>query len=664
MVDHQKYQLDLITLLEKKNYSEYLQLMNMIFSNIEEKIDVDNFVVIFLQLENSFTVYKLSEYSESYINLLVIIRARILTLLNNGTILSADYLYLDLIFKNFTLPKEESICQKIDFFSEDILKMEWNNTDFLIENDILFLLEILEGANPNKFLDYLKRITLSNLHTAINNKYLIFIEQFIILNQINLEIILKMFKNNLQHEKYMHYTIYQRRSLIAWIYELVHNQKAFGYNVKTQSLYPTLKFILNYHIKNKEIEEVMYLEFVILILNVTTFKKQEEWKRFTNDITKPSSMLYQKYGEDHNLEKYTMQKKEKKTIAFLFERLIQHSPFKVMYSFFKALQKNQKFVEKYTIVVYSLNYYSKMPNHQETLDMIVNLGIKVIFPVETYTLDDTYSSRMERALTIRKKLINDNIDIMIACFNHYDILNFLFATRVAQQQLFWSHGGCSYDVTGIDKRITNFEQDCKEFDFEILQVSMASEFFVGSKQEKEDGVKVKQLLLEKYGSDKKFIGTIGRLIKIDSNEYLEVISNILKKDKNIIYLACGTGNQLSLKEKLKKFNIDENQFIFLGQVNPHIYGWVLDLIPDSFPLGQGSSKDEYIAKGGCVIMHQKRFETSDYLRLYIAHDDQEYSELVLNTLYEDKYRDEIYKSLRYDKNRLSFTNLFMEVLER
>jgi hypothetical protein len=91
---------------------------------------------------------------------------------------------------------------------------------------------------------------------------------------------------------------------------------------------------------------------------------------------------------------------------------------------------------------------------------------------------------------------------------------------------------------------------------------------------------------------------------IRDSEYIKTIAKIMEQNPNTIYLACGEGNKESIKEKLKKYKIDEKRFIFTGMIEPHVYGWVIDIWPDTFPLIQGQSKNEFIAKKGCTILYQ------------------------------------------------------------
>jgi hypothetical protein len=83
-----------------------------------------------------------------------------------------------------------------------------------------------------------------------------------------------------------------------------------------------------------------------------------------------------------------------------------------------------------------------------------------------------------------------------------------------------------------------------------------------------------------------------------------------------------------------KYDIDLKRVIFTGHVNPHMYGWVIDVWPDSFPLGNGQSKDEFIAKKRPVIFHSKRkIKRTEENKEFVAENNEEYIYIV-NSLIE------------------------------
>jgi len=189
-------------------------------------------------------------------------------------------------------------------------------------------------------------------------------------------------------------------------------------------------------------------------------------------------------------------------------------------------------------------------------------------------------------------------------------------------------------------------------------VSMAREFLLGNDENKQRGKLLKQGLLEQFGEDTVFLGTIGRLIKIESEEYLRVISEIMKQNPNTVYLACGTGNKEKVENLMEKVGIDLKRVVFTGQVNPHMFGWIIDVWINTYPLVQGVSQEEYHEKGNGIVIQSeliiKNNFITDYEELKKEYKDKmelflEFFELsgVEKNINRDEIRLKIYK--KYNK---------------
>jgi hypothetical protein len=98
-------------------------------------------------------------------------------------------------------------------------------------------------------------------------------------------------------------------------------------------------------------------------------------------------------------------------------------------------------------------------------------------------------------------------------------------------------------------------------------------------------------------------GTIGRLIKLESQEYLETVIKLMQIHPKTIYIACGPGDTKRIKSIINKINpqlID--RFYFTGYVDTHIYGHIIDIWLDTFPVRQGNSRVEVATKGTPVVV--------------------------------------------------------------
>jgi hypothetical protein len=414
---------------------------------------------------------------------------------------------------------------------------------------------------------------------------------------------------------------------------------------------------LNEFIKQNRIEEQMSLHFVTYHVYGNNIQTIDEWRIFNEKVEKPASKFYKKWGIENLLKSCKKRvSPKKKKIGFLIDRIVNNSPMKVIYSLLKLLSEDKNYKKEFEIYFYSMCYAEKQVDNKEWIEKIRKLGINVYSTCEEFKAYGVMYPHLEKALKLRDRIIEDKIDYLITTVLGYDIPNFIFSNRSAPKQIFWSHGNCTTDIENIDLRISHFQQECNEYEWKIFNVPIAEEFLIGSEEDRKKAEILKKSLLETYGKDTVFLGTIGRYIKIDSDEYLKVIAEIMKQNPNTIYLACGDGNVESIKEKLKKYDIPPSRFVFTGLVNPHIFGWIIDVWPDSFPLGQGQSKDEFVAKKRPVIHHVKRnLEITEETKDYIAENDEMYIKMVTDLIKSEEKRKELgeleYK-IKFKKNQL------------
>ncbi len=555
--------------------------------------------------------------------------------LKKGEVPNKEIILLYDKIKDVNLEKNEIIEKNLEF-----LKKHYENLSLeekFVVNNIIFILEMLNGNALNGFKEYVKRGLRFHTHSMANNKEAMFFVEFVKGFQ-DYKLLIKIVKEIFK--EYFNYPYEERRAIIANTLAIIWNNKYLFNNPIWLEVFEILVEVIHEAIKKELIEDEMPLHFLAYHIYGNNIHTIDEWRVFNEKVEKPSSKFYKEWGEKNNLPKCKEKiSNGKKKIGFLIDRIVFNSPYMVFYSLLKNLMKDDKFRKNYEIYVYSMEYVYKQPDDEKLIEDLTKLGVKVYSPKKFFK-DGYFFSHLKKALDIRNLILKDGIDYLIGG-GGYDIPIFLFANRSAPVQIFWSHGNCVSDLIGIDKRISHFEQECKEWDWGIFNVPMADEFLVGSEEDRKKGEAIKKAILEEYGEDTVVLGTIGRLIKIDSDEYLKIIAKIMKENPNTIYLACGDGNKKSIEEKLKRYGIDRNRFVFTGQVNPHVFGWVIDVWPDSFPLRQGQSKNEYIAKGGSIIFMDKYL--NDTIRNWykgfeippIAKDEKEYIEFV-NRLINDK----------------------------
>ena len=426
--------------------------------------------------------------------------------------------------------------------------------------------------------------------------------------------------------------------------ESSHYQHHFKSNAKGD-LEPQPSPFSNLQPLYQAIDEVLYLQLFIYHFCGNSFVSQEQWREFNNEVLEKSSALYREFGAKFlaksgkmDFDKSSLKsaknianhqlKSSKTIIGFLRDRMVENSPFKVEYSLIKNLINCAEFSQKYEIKIYCMSLIEKSENDPQIIKAFAHLGVEIIDIGLAFNSANFYNSHLQKALALREIMLKDNIEVLISPNNGYGISDFLLSVRCAPTQVFWTHGNFVYDIVGIDGRLTHICNDLGEITHEGVKfggipVKMDNVFYnppvldsqIASAREHIADLLAKQskfvrqhklgknapLLqddLQKLRKNAVILGVMGRLTKIDSIAYLEVICEILARRKECVFVACGMGNEEVIKEKITHINAEVlDRFCFTGQIDSAVYGHIIDVWCDSFPMEQGESRIEYVAKG-------------------------------------------------------------------
>ncbi|MDE7256311.1 MAG: hypothetical protein K2N54_09085, partial [Helicobacter sp.] len=308
------------------------------------------------------------------------------------------------------------------------------------------------------------------------------------------------------------------------------------------------------------------------------------------------------------------QSKGKKIVGFLRDRIVQNSPGKVEYSLLKALQQSPEIRQQYEFKIYLMGFVEKSNNDEEFVRDIKELDVEVVDVVSAINNDTAvkmpyYASHLRRALAVRNKIIADGVDILISTNNGYGISDLILCARSAPLQIFYSHGNGVYDLAAIDKRISHFQPEGGLFTFEQIIVPMDIDRFYNPPVTQEatfaEG--------SRYPKDKIVLGVIGRLVKVDCEEYLATIADVMHQNPETIFIAAGMGNTQSVRAKVRKLGIPDERFYMPGHVDPHLYGHLIDIFCNTFPLVQGESLSEFAHKGKAFISLDMQHRYEQYL---------------------------------------------------
>ncbi|RAX56886.1 hypothetical protein CCZ01_08070 [Helicobacter monodelphidis] len=413
-----------------------------------------------------------------------------------------------------------------------------------------------------------------------------------------------------------------RRSFFVWAIHQWWNVPSFFNHFGWLALYARWREIF-YIALEKDLDFAIYVQFFIYHMMGNSYQSQEEWKVFNDEITKKAEPYYIEYGK-HLPPCKKSQKKGKKLIGILKDRAVQNSPFKVEYSFLKAFLSIPELKGKYEFKVYLMGFVEKSDDDLEIIKDYQELGIEVIDVVSVLNVAafKFYTSHLSRAMSVREQIIADGVDIILSPNNGYGISDFILATRSAPLQVFWSHGNAVYDIKGIDRRISHFQPD-GGFQFEQFSVPMDIERFYNPP------VTSEAIFVEsnRFPHDKVVLGVIGRLVKVNNEEFLSAIAEVMHQYPETIFIAAGHGNYDSVREKMDKLGIGKERFFMPGHIDAHIYGHIIDIFCNTFPLQQGESLAEYASKCKGVTISlipsmQKRRE--NVKRIYFQDDTELY----------------------------------------
>lgn len=278
----------------------------------------------------------------------------------------------------------------------------------------------------------------------------------------------------------------------------------------------------------------------------------------------------------------------------------------------------QSLEEEYEVVVLDINF-PQLGGSDKTLQKeIEELGFKYIECHEKFFNNkNVLFTPVQKCLALREMIVNMEIDILIGMHSQPEY-NFLFTTRTAPLQIYWSHGNYVYDLKNIDYKLKHGTTELKE---EIIHKNSYLSINIPLNQKFQycnKNIKLIEEEKEKYPKNSIVLGTIGRLSKVDCFEYLNAVIKIMEKNEDLIYCACGSGDKNSIISKIKEINSAIlDKFYFPGVVDPSIYGYIINIWLDTFPNQQGVSKVEAGLKGCPIVVRaDKEDKRETDIKLY------------------------------------------------
>jgi len=514
---------------------------------------------------------------------------------DQGELPPREILQLSLVCKEALHVKLESSLERYfetlaQAFLGEYERLDDAQSEKYVYHALLCVCELLSLGYREGIKRYIKRTLLFDTRGAnLQNEWVRAFEYHLGLDTFEMAVAMEAILELIEPSFFFACTKAHQRSIFFWWLHVIWTHKAYMNHPSWGDFSEPLALLCQEALAKNELATQMYIHFFAYQILGNLAQTKEAWRGFNEAFNLPQSN-YLKSLHVKALERFTNPKKK---IVFVKDRIVENSPFKVEYSLLSALMSDEAFTQNYEPYVLSMGYIDKAPDQEVAVKKLEALGVKVVSPAQSVHDGEPYYDHLTKAMLIREWFLEHHIDIMVGCVNGYDIMNFLFVMRCASLQIYWSHGDFEYDVEGIDKRISHFLRQ-NPFAYERFDVAILEEFH----KPEEEKHKAMALEIRKRWSDEVVIlGSIGRLVKLDNDDYMQTLSEILRSNPHTIYLACGTGNEESLKQKIVKYKIPQDRFFFEGFVNPHIYGYVIDVYLNTFPEPSGESVNEFMSKG-------------------------------------------------------------------
>jgi len=547
------------------------------------------------------------------------------------------------------IKKIEDIFNELQY----AIRLEWNNSYHINEYlkffyclNFLYIIKFIEKKQDLyslkswyvKFLlsNYVKNLLNSTIDEIIKKHFCLILD---------LSTVSKIYAQSLE-TNYKEFDELKLKNNLQFYIFLIYIYKE---NNQLISFYQIFKELFNYFLKSKKDEEILTLYIYIKFSYLPYIHTSEQSIDFIYSVEKTlSDYIVTDIIPKYNIKPVKKQKaKKSKKIAFFVDRLIPTSPVKLLYSLLEILTSETDGSNEYYLINLGVPEFGGI-TEKDLADMFRSLPINYINMLEYLRIDpfDSVYNRLEKCMKVREYVINEGIDVIVV-FNNILETDFLIATRSAPKQIYWSHINTLYNFHGIDKRITHCAIAETEFTFEQFSIPQSEVFFKADLDECKNKA---EEIRKRFPADTVILGSIGRLIKLEGEGYLDTVAEIMKQNENTVYLACGGGAKEHIQKKIKELGIAD-RFYFEGWVATKIYAYIIDVYLNTFPNPSGEAFAEFFRMNDIALYVD-----------FVQNNSKNYTEYIKNAIFlielKNKYKNNYPEELNEVLKKYEFKKFY------
>jgi len=241
---------------------------------------------------------------------------------------------------------------------------------------------------------------------------------------------------------------------------------------------------------------------------------------------------------------------------------------------------------------YELFLYSWMYKDLAFLERISALGVRV----RRFDLGEYKEMEL---VALRQAFFDDRIAVALTDMNSA-VPHYLFERRVAPVQIFYQLGLPFWPLENLDAVFQGWEIDPERLGLEagrchaVPAPKTARHISTPVDMER---VRVER---QRFPESAHVIGFYGRLVKITPTQ-CEIIRRILLLHSDAIAVIGGTGNAAPILRFVEDNQLAGRVFVVNEFVDGAVWGHILDVFLDTFPLTGGYSCREVLAKGKPIV---------------------------------------------------------------